>query len=266
MALLESSARHEVIPATRSQLDVSNRDQVGIALGELSPDVVIHAGAWTAVDDCESDPARAFAVNSLGTRNVAEAARRVGAHVVYVSSDYVFDGRAGRPYTEWDLPNPLSVYGRSKLGGEMELAPSDAVVRTSWVCGRHGSNFVSTMLRLAKGNGPVRVVADQLGSPTFAKDLAAILCWLAIDRRPGTWHVTNQGETSWFGFAQAIFGAAGADVARVEPITTAQLSPPRPAERPARSTLANEALAGAGGPLAPPWQDSLGKLVAELVA
>ena len=263
VALLEGS-RHEVIAASKDDLDVSDRDQVFAAIKGLSPDVVIHSAAWTAVDMCESDPQRAFATNSFGTRNIAEASRQSHAHVVYISSDYVFDGAAGRPYVEWDLPNPISVYGRSKLGGELEMSPSDTIVRTSWVCGRHGANFVSTMLRLAASDAQVPVVDDQFGSPTFTADLAQMIWRLALDRRGGIWHVTNQGETSWFGFARAVFEAAGADPDRVRPIPTSELSPARPAPRPIRSTLANTALQAAGERLAPAWEESLAKLVAEL--
>ena len=257
-------ARCEVIAADHRRLDLSRRDDVLIALEELEPDVVLHAGAWTDVDGCESDPDRAFAVNAIGTRHVAEGARRVGAHVCFVSSDYVFDGTLGRPYVEWDEPNPLSVYGRSKLAGERECPEGATVVRTSWVCGRHGANFVHTMLRLAAGDGPVRVVADQLGSPTFTADLAPAIVRLALDRRPGTWHVTNSGETSWHGFAAAVFAPAGADPGRVEPIPTDALDPPRPAPRPARSTLENLSWRLSGLAPLPAWEDGLAALVAEL--
>ncbi|MGH9103041.1 MAG: dTDP-4-dehydrorhamnose reductase [Acidimicrobiales bacterium] len=253
----------EVVAADRSRLDVTSRDQVLMTLEELAPDVVVHAAAWTAVDACESDPDRAWQVNAMGTRHVAEGARRVGAHVVYISTDYVFDGTAG-PYVEWDEPRPLSVYGRSKLGGERELGPDSTVVRTSWVCGARGGNFVRTMLRLAGGEGTVDVVDDQLGCPTFAADLARAVTGLARDRRPGVYHVTNGGETSWFRFAQAVFEEAGADAGRVRAISTAAMDPPRPAPRPARATLDNAGLRLAGLPLLPPWQDSLRELVAEL--
>nr|MDQ3757381.1 dTDP-4-dehydrorhamnose reductase [Actinomycetota bacterium] len=189
--LLQAFPGHEVQGTTA---DVGDRDAVHATVLEVRPDRVVHAGAWTDVDGCEGDPDRAFRSNALGTRNVVEAARRVGAHVAYISSDYVFDGETDRPYVEWDEPNPLSVYGRSKLAGERELHPGDTVVRTSWVCGRTGRNFVKTMLRLAtEGDGPVSVVADQVGCPTFAADLARTVARLSIDARPGVFHVTNQG-------------------------------------------------------------------------
>jgi dTDP-4-dehydrorhamnose reductase len=251
----------DVIGAERSRLDVSDRLAVLTALEAIRPDVVIHAAAWTAVDACEADPDRAFAVNALGTRNVAEAARRLGAHLVYISTDYVFDGTAARPYVEWDDPNPLSVYGRSKLGGERECPPEATVVRTSWVSGASGPNMVKTALRLADGDGPLRFVDDQIGSPTFTADLAAAIVTLGLDRRPGTYHVTNAGSTSWFGFVQAVLKAAGRDAGRVEPISSVELDPPRPAPRPANSVLDNAALRLCGLPLLPDWHDGLARLV-----
>ena len=254
----------DVVGADHRSLPVDNRQAVLDAVEGFGPDVVVHAAALTAVDACELDPDRAFAANALGTRNVAEAAARAGAHLVYVSTDYVFDGTAARPYTEWDEPRPLSVYGASKLAGERECRPGSTVVRTSWVCGHSGHNMVKTALRLAAGEGPLRFVDDQRGSPTFTADLAAAVVTLALDRRPGTFHVTNVGETTWFGFVRAVLAAAGGDPDRVEPCTTAELDPPRPAPRPANSVLDNAALRLAGLPLLPDWEDGLGRLVAAL--
>jgi dTDP-4-dehydrorhamnose reductase len=154
------------------------------------------------------------------------------------------------------------VYGRSKLGGELELAPGSTVVRTSWVCGAHGANMVRTVLRLAGQAGPMRFVDDQWGSPTFTADLAGVLVALGTERLPGTFHVTNSGVTSWFGFAQAVLEAAGHDPGRVEPIATAELDPPRPAPRPANSVLDNAAMRLMGLAPLPDWHDALGRLVA----
>lgn len=255
----------EVVGADHHRLDVADRDAVRAAVVELEPDVVVHAAAFTAVDRCENEVDRALAVNAFGTRNVAEAARLVGAHVVYVSTDYVFDGTKDGPYDEWDEPNPRSVYGRSKLGGERELDPGSAVVRTAWVCGRHGSNIAKTVLRLAAGDGPLRFVDDQKGSPTVAGELAGTLVELALGRHPGVFHVTNAGATTWYGFARAVLEAAGHDPGRVEPVTTAELAAHFPAPRPANSVLANAALGQAGLPPLRPWQEAVGALVAELV-
>jgi dTDP-4-dehydrorhamnose reductase len=255
---------HQVVAADHSRLDVTDRDVVLQAMAAFRPEVVVHAAAWTAVDACEGDPDRAMAVNALGTRHVAEGARQVGAHVCYLSTDYVFDGRATRPYTEWDPPNPLSVYGRSKLAGEGELDPGHAVVRTSWVCGRHGANVVHTVLRLAAEGGTLRFVDDQLGCPTFTSDLAQVVRSLALSRRPGVFHVTNQGATTWFGFAQAIMAAAGLDPDRVEAVATDALRPRRAAPRPANSVLDNAALRLSGLPAMPAWREPLQRLVKEL--
>jgi dTDP-4-dehydrorhamnose reductase len=254
-----------VVAATREHLDVSSRDSVLAAVTTVEPQVIIHSAAWTAVDDCEGDPERAFRVNALGTRHIAEAARLVGAHVCYLSTDYVFDGSSDRPYHEWDEPNPLSVYGRSKLGGERELGESATLVRTAWVCGRTGQNIVKTVLRLASSEGPLHFVDDQHGTPTSASDLAGTVVDLALSRRRGTFHVTNQGRTTWFGIAQEVLRLAGHDPGRVVAVATADLDPPRTAPRPACSVLDNAALRLSGDALLPPWEASLSRLVGDLL-
>ncbi|MGH9123118.1 MAG: dTDP-4-dehydrorhamnose reductase [Acidimicrobiales bacterium] len=259
----------EVLPLTREQLDVADRDAVLQAITTTRPSVVVHAGAWTAVDACEGDPDRAFRVNALGSRHVAEAAAASGAHLVYVSTDYVFDGTSPVPYREWDRTNPLSVYGRSKLGGEQEvqvLAPGATIVRTSWVCGAHGANMVKTVLRLAGDPArELRFVDDQYGCPTFTEDLAALIVRLAAARLPGVYHATNQGATTWYRFVRDILAAAGHDPARVAPVSTAELQPPRPAPRPANSVLDNAALRYQGIPLLDDHHVALERLVKELV-
>ncbi len=246
-------------------LDVSNRDAVLGAITALRPDAVIHCAAWTAVDACESDPAKAFTVNALAVRWVAEACHRVGAHLVHISTDYVFDGTLQRPYHEWDTPNPQSVYGLFKLAGEREalaLGPSAAVVRTSWVCGEHGNNMVKTVLRLAAERPTLAFVTDQVGHPTFTADLAPMLRRVALDRRSGVHHLTNSGAVSWHGFVQEVVRSMGKDPGMVLPILSADLDPPRPAPRPANSVLDN-AVARLGG--LPPMRDFREPL-AELVA
>jgi dTDP-4-dehydrorhamnose reductase len=251
-------------------LDVADRDAVmGCVLG-VRPDVVVHAAAWTAVDACESDPARAFAVNALGSRHVAAACASAGAYLCAMSTDYVFDGFSPAPYNEWDATNPLSVYGRSKLGGEQEVltaCPGASIVRTSWVCGAGGPNFVKTMLRLAaSSSGPVRVVDDQHGCPTFTPDLASMVQRLCAAQLPGVFHVTNGGPTTWYGLARAVFVLAGAAEDRVVPISTAELDPPRPAPRPANSVLDNLALRLSGIDLLPDHHEPLERLVKELLS
>jgi dTDP-4-dehydrorhamnose reductase len=258
---------HRVVAAGRDRLDVGDRDAVLSAITTLGPDLVVHAAAWTAVDACESEPDRAWRVNALGCRHVAEGARMAGAHLVSVSTDYVFDGTATHAYTEWDRPNPQSVYGRSKLGGESEVLatlPGATVVRTSWVCGPHGSNMVKTILRLAGPGGPLRFVDDQQGCPTFTGDLAAMILRLGVARRPGLFHVTNQGPTTWYQFARDVLAAAGFDPARVEAIATSELTPPRPAARPANSVLDNSALRLSGIPLLPDHHEPLERTVKAL--
>lgn len=257
----------DVVPLARDQMDVGDREQVLQAVTTVEPDAIVHAGAWTAVDACESDPDKAFRINALGSRHVAEAARIVGAHVLYVSTDYVFDGTATTPYTEWDEPNPQSVYGRSKLAGERELLaqlPSAAVVRTSWVCGAHGQNMVKTILRLASEHDRLSFVDDQHGCPTFTDDLASMIRRLLTSRLPGLFHVTNQGATTWFELARAVLAAAGEDPERVGPVTTAEF--PRPAPRPAFSVLDNAALRLQGIPLLDHWSVPLDRTVKELVS
>jgi dTDP-4-dehydrorhamnose reductase len=260
----------EVLSTDIDTLDLVDRAAVRDAVEGFRPDLVLHGGAYTAVDACESDPDTAFAVNSMGTRHMAEAAAAVGAHLVYVSTDYVFDGTSEDPYVEWDTPAPRSVYGRSKLGGELEVraisGAAGTIVRTAWVSGAHGANMVKTVLRLAatSPDATLRFVDDQHGCPTFTADLARAVVRLGADRRPGTFHVTNQGETTWFGFVREVLSASGLDPDRVEPITTAELDPPRPAPRPANSRLDNAALRLSGLPVLPRWEDALARLVAAL--
>src|SRR3954453_16186964 len=254
-------AGHEVVAFDRTQLDVGDRDSVLGAVGSVRPDAIVHCAAMTAVDACESERDRAFRVNALGVRFVMEAARRAGSYVVALSTDYVFDGTQSEPYHEWDTPNPASVYGQSKLAGEFEVDLECAVVRTSWVVGRHGANMAKTVLRLAQGDAPLRFVDDQRGCPTIAADLATMLRTFVVERLPGTWHVTNQGAVSWFEFAGEVLRAAGGDPARVSPISTADLEPRRPAPRPANSVLDNRALRLSGRAVLPDFRRPLPALV-----
>jgi dTDP-4-dehydrorhamnose reductase len=259
--VVDALCAHDVIGLDHTALDVGDRDSVLAAIGSNRPDAIVHCAAMTAVDACETERDRAFLVNALGTRFVMEGARRAGAYVVALSTDYVFDGCQSEPYHEWDTPNPTSVYGQSKLGGEFEIDLECAVVRTSWVIGRHGKNMAKTVLQLAAGDDPLRFVDDQRGCPTIASDLARMLRTFVVERLPGTWHVTNQGPVSWYEFAGEVVRAAGGDASRVEPISTADLVPPRPAPRPANSVLDNRALRLAGRSLLPDFRESLPALV-----
>lgn len=253
----DGTGRYDVISTTRAELDLGERDSILGAITTAEPDVIVHAGAWTAVDACESDRDQAFRVNALGTRHVQQAARIVGAHLCYVSTCFVFDGTASEPIDEWAVPNPISVYGRSKLGGEREVDPGGTIVRTNG-----GSGFVKTMLRLAGERDELRVVADQHCNPTFTADLARAIKVLVVGRFPGMFHVTNSGSATWHELAAATFAAAGLDPARVVPIPTAEY--PAPARRPAYAVLDNAALRLQGLPLLPHWTDSLERTLKEL--
>lgn len=269
LQLLEPTP-HQVLGVDIDTCDISDRDQCLGAVTGFAPDLILHGAAFTAVDLCEAQPDLAYRVNSLATRFLADGARRVGAHVVYVSTDYVFDGTKGAAYVEWDDPAPRSVYGRSKLGGEREIDPAWTIARTSWVCSAHGNNMVKTVLRLAGQHQQLSFVDDQVGHPTFASDLAAKLVELGVARVPGVHHVTNTGEVSWHGFVQAIMAAAGHDPERVLPISTAEFMSRRPAdappmaERPATSTLDNFALRHSGLGELRDFREPLAEVVAAL--
>lgn len=259
-----AAAGDDVLGCDHATLDVTDRDQVLGAITSFAPHAVIHCAAWTAVDACEGDPQRAFGANALAVRFIAEACDRVGAHLVALSTDYVFDGTLHRPYHEWDVPNPTSVYGASKLAGEQEaaaLGPAATIVRTSWVCGERGTNMVRTVLRLIDQQPTLAFVDDQVGNPSFTSDLAPMLRRLAVDRRGGVHHVTNQRSVSWYGFVREIVAAAGRDPAMVTPITTADLQRPRPALRPANSVLDNAAMRLGGLPALRDFAEPLAELV-----
>jgi dTDP-4-dehydrorhamnose reductase len=231
---------------TRAELDVTDAAAVRAALDGAT---VINCAAYTNVDGAESDPDAAHAVNADGARNVAEAAERV----LHVSTDYVFDGSKDSPYVESDATGPLQEYGRSKLAGERATAEANEnhlVVRSSWLFGAGGKNFVETMLALAREHDELRVVDDQMGSPTFTGHLAEALVALADPGERGVLHVAGGGSCSWYEFARAIFDRSGADTA-VRPCTTEEF--PRPARRPANSVLRSER----GAPELPAWQDGL---------
>lgn len=253
----------------RRQLDVTNADDVREAVENVEPDVIIHAAAYTAVDDCEWNPTLANSVNGTATQHVVDAAARVGSRVIYISTDYVFDGRKTAPYVEADRPNPTSVYGASKLAGERAVASlGDAglVVRTSWVCGRHGSNMVKTILRAAQAHPTLTFVDDQVGKPTFTADLAFSLLDLAQRDDSGIMHVTNEGVVSWFDFCREVLAAADLDPGRVVPCSTDELTPPRPAPRPANSVLANTRFADLGLSLLRDFREPLREVVRDLTS
>ncbi|MEZ5380483.1 MAG: dTDP-4-dehydrorhamnose reductase [Microthrixaceae bacterium] len=256
----------EVAQVDLPEFDLTDRDTALGVVTQFQPDVIYHCAAFTAVDRCEAEAEAAWRANALATRFVADGARRVGAHVVYVSTDYVFDGTNAEPYLEWDTPNPKSVYGRSKLAGELEIDPAWSVARTSWVCGEHGHNMVKTLLGLGEGSGALAFVDDQIGHPTFTSDLAPMVIKLGRERVPGTFHCTNQGAVSWYEFARTVFRLAGFDAERIGPITTDQLDPPRPAPRPANSVLENFAWRHHGFAESRHYSEPLAELLAKLTA
>jgi dTDP-4-dehydrorhamnose reductase len=258
-----AAAGDDVVALDRAQLDVGDRRAVAQAIDTHQPEVVVNAAAWTAVDACEGDPERAFRDNADAVRWLREACDGAGAHLVQMSTDYVFDGTLDRPYREDDAPNPLSVYGRSKLAGELAAGETATIVRTSWLCGNAGGNMVKTVLQLLSSGSPLAFVTDQHGCPTFTADLAGPVRELAGQRRAGVFHVTNQRAVSWYEFVREIVEAAGGDADTVRPIVAAELDPPRPAPRPANSVLANVALDAAGLPLLRDHREPLRELVAE---
>ena len=258
-------AGDDVVALDRTGLDITDRDAVVAAVTAARPDAVMTTAAYTAVDACESNVELAHLVNATAVGHLAEACAASGAHLVHVSTDYVFDGTLDRPYRESDEPNPQSVYGQSKLSGERLAGPGSSVARTSWVCGEHGDNMVKLVLRLAAD--PTRQLAfvdDQRGCPTFTADLAPALRRLALDRRSGTFHLTNAGPVSWYEFVRDILAAAGHDPSRVRPIATTDLEPPRPAPRPANSVLDNAAWRAAGLSPLRDFHEPLDELVARL--
>ena len=249
----------EAVATDVPELDITDPQMVWQELSRQRPEVVINAAAATRVDALEADPDGALRVNSLGPRNLAVACRRLGLKLVHISTDYVFDGAKEGPYMEWDATGPLSVYGLSKLLGERyvrEQCPDHFIVRTAWLYGHPGPNFVTAIL--AKGRSPqpgqdFKVVADQRGAPTSALALAPQLLALAATEAFGTYHASCQGETTWFEFARHILAAAGLETP-VRPCTTAEY--PTPARRPANSVLENRLLAVAGLDLMPSWQEA----------
>lgn len=262
-----TTAGDTVLGLGRHGLDITDRTAVLHLVTRERPDVVVNCAAWTAVDACESDPDRAQLENADAVGFLAEACATVGARLLHVSTDYVFDGTKSAPYVESDATNPMSVYGRSKLAGEaaaLTRGDRNAVVRTSWVCGEHGGNMVKTILRLAAERPQLAFVADQIGHPTFTADLAPMLREIAVAELGGVIHATNQGAVSWFEFAQAVVAASGRDPAMVAPIATADLQPPRPAPRPANSVLDNAVLRAAGLRPLRDFREPLAELVARL--
>ncbi|WP_010276855.1 dTDP-4-dehydrorhamnose reductase [Paenibacillus senegalensis] len=250
-------SHHEIYAFGRDKLDITDADQCSHVVSSLRPDVVIHSASYTAVDQAESDIEGAYRVNADGTRNVVVAAERAGSRFCYISTDYVFDGTSSVPYREYDNTNPQSVYGQSKRAGEVlvqSLSSRFYIVRTSWVYGIYGSNFVKTMLKLGKEKSALKVVDDQVGSPTYTLDLSRFLLELTATEKYGLYHASNQGQCSWYEFAKAIFEESGLEV-EVNPCATKDF--PRPAPRPGFSLLDSLAIRTNGFTELRPWREAL---------
>jgi len=240
------------------EIDITKPDSVAEALNDV--DIVVNCAAYTAVDNAEANEAIAFQVNATGPSVLARRCAEIGAKLVQISTDYVFDGTSADPYTEGSQPNPQSAYGRTKLAGEWavraELPNAHWILRTAWLYGEFGPNFVKTMVALEGSKPELSVVDDQHGQPTWARHLAARVIDLSdADVPPGTYHATSSGATTWFEFTRSIFAAVGADPLRVQPTTTEAF--PRPAPRPANSVLGHDAWAAIGLAPLPDWRDAL---------
>lgn len=270
----------EVIGVGRETMDLAQATSIRQAIREARPDVIVNAAAYTAVDKAETETELAHSINGIAPQIMAEEAQQLGAALFHISTDYVFDGRKNTPYLEDDAPNPLGVYGKSKLVGEEGIRQKSdryIILRTAWVYGTYGkSNFVKTMLRLFASRDEVRVVADQVGTPTWASDIASAIATLLPQLCPeqpqespltGIYHFTNSGMSSWYDFAIAIFEEAKQlgfplKVQRIVPITTSEY--PTPAQRPAYSVLSGKKVSAALGTYPPYWRDGLRQMLGEL--
>lgn len=262
-------AHGAVVALDRAALDLADADAVVAAVRGARPRLIVNAAAYTAVDRAESEPGLAHAINTRAPGILAEEARRAGALLIHYSTDYVFDGAAAAPYDEQAFPNPINAYGRSKLGGERAIAAaggSSLVLRTSWVYGLRGRNFLTTMRKLAVEREELRVVADQIGTPNWTRSLAEATALLVgrgsadLAERGGLYHLSGGGSTSWFDFARAIL--VDVDQSRMVPITSAEY--PTAARRPRNSVLASGKFAEAFGFSLPPWEQMLHACMAEL--
>lgn len=235
------SDKYKILSTDIGDLDITNYEKVINNFESFKPSLVIHCAAHTNVDGCELDPEKAYLVNSTGTQNIALACQKHDAAMVYISTDFIFDGKKGNPYLEIDPPNPISVYGKSKLMGEActaQLLNKFFIVRTSWIYGSGGKNFVDTIIKLAEEKDELRVVDDQVGSPTYARDLAEALAELIKTPFYGIYHITNSDFCSWYEFSKDILRLSGFTKTKIIPITSEELK--RPAPRPHYSVLSNQ--------------------------
>lgn len=264
LLLAAKASRKMVFGFDKETLDITNERRVFEVVRNIRPDVILHTAAYTAVDRAESDSDAAYAVNGYGTRNLTVAARAVGAKLVYVSTDYVFDGELGVPYDEFTPARPINVYGRSKLAGEQfvkELHDRYFIVRTAWLYGEYGNNFVKTMLRQSDSQSSVQVVGDQIGCPTYTADLAVTIMKMMETERYGTYHVTNSGRCTWAEFAREIFRQKGLST-EVHEISSDEYQ--AAAKRPYQTVLEPLALRLNQFELLPDWQDALHRCLSRM--
>ena len=255
----------KIYPFSKSELDITNQVLVKSLFETVKPNIILHCAANTNVDGCELEQVLAYKVNAYGTRNIAVEAERYQARLIYISTDYVFDGNADSPYHEFSPTNPLSVYGASKLAGEdmvKHFCKRHFIVRTSWLYGLSGNNFVKNILKLAQNNNSLKVVDDQIGCPTFTFDLAVFLVDLMNSEAYGIYHATNTGYCSWFEFAGAILDSYGIKEKLVQPIKSEELN--RPAPRPHYSVLTSISIRSNGMSNLPTWQDGLYRFIKDL--
>ena len=253
----------DILAPTRVDLDITNEDAVKKMIREYRPSVIFHCAAYTAVDKAEEEQEKCYQVNVLGTKYLTEAAKEVGAKIIYISTDYVFDGTKEGLYQVEDKVNPVNYYGKTKYLGENFIREYDnhIIVRISWVFGINGKNFIRTMLNLAESHKELNVVCDQIGSPTYTKDLAGLLVNMFLSNVKGLYHVTNEGYCSWYEFAEFIFKESRKKV-KVHPILTKDYK--TIAKRPLNSKLSKESLDDIGMKRLPEWQDAVKRYICEL--
>lgn len=249
---------------TINELDITDYTHTIQTIQKINPRVVVNVAAFTFVDQCEQEKKKAFLVNAEGAKNIALGCRKVNAQCIYLSTDYVFDGKKNEPYSEDDLPNPISVYGQSKLQGEkyvQEILDDYLIIRSSWLFGKEGSNFVKTVMKLSRETKELGMVNDQKGSPTYTKDLSQAIALLIAQDVRGIFHVTNSGSCTWFEFAQKVLDLIGSPM-KLIPISSNQCG--RPAQRPRYSVLGCEKLKNRTGFIMPPWGDALARCIKTL--
>lgn len=256
---------HEAVGVDIDEMDITDAAAVERVMTEVQPDAVIHCSAYTAVDRAEEDIEICRRVNVDGTENIAKICKKLDCKMLYLSTDYIFSGDGERPWKPDDEASPLNAYGQSKYDGELALkkyVEKYFIVRISWVFGINGNNFIKTMLRLGRENGAVKVVDDQIGSPTYTYDLARLLVDMIESDRYGAYHATNEGICSWYEFAKEIFRAAGMDNVSVTPVKSGEF--PVKAKRPKNSRMSKEKLVTNGFSLLPAWQDAVARYIKEL--